>query len=169
MLTQGAQYIHCEVASRDRKTACFMTVVYRFNTTDQRKNLWNDLKTLIVQCNKPWLMWGDFNALLYSQDRLYGAQVTSNETKDFANCVQALFLNKLLWKGEYYSWTNRTIGSNRIYSRLDRAMGNDEWMMQYGHLVLDYRLPHISDHSPMLLGVHLNLGSAKSPFRFFNV
>ncbi|KAH0648141.1 hypothetical protein KY285_033389 [Solanum tuberosum] len=61
------------------------------------------------------------------------------------------------------------MGSDRIFSRLDRAMGNDEWMMQYGQLVLDYKLPHISDHSLMHLDMKLQTSNTKTPFRFFNV
>ncbi|KAH0689336.1 hypothetical protein KY289_016694 [Solanum tuberosum] len=112
---------------------------------------------------------GDFNALLHNQDRLYGVLVTRAEIKDFADCVQDLFLNELLWKGEFYSWSNKHLGSDKIYSRLDMAIGNDEWMMQYGQLVVEYKLPHISYHSPMLLDMKLKPSNTQTPFRFFNV
>ncbi|KAG5571297.1 hypothetical protein H5410_061063 [Solanum commersonii] len=83
-LTQGAQYLHCAVLSRDKKIDCCMTVVHGFNTIEQRRTLWSELRNLTTQCNKPWLVWGDFSALLQSQDRFYGAPVTRAETRDFA-------------------------------------------------------------------------------------
>ncbi|KAK4736882.1 hypothetical protein R3W88_000579 [Solanum pinnatisectum] len=167
LLAQGAQYVHCKVLSKDKKIDCCMTVVYGYNTTEQRKALWNDIRSLVS--SQPWLVWGDFNALLHNQDRLYGAPVTRAEIKDFADCVQDLFLNELLWKGEFYSWSNKQLGSDRIYSRLDRAIGNDEWMMQYGQLVVEYKPPHISYHSPMLLDMKLKPSNTQTPFRFFNL
>ncbi|KAF3675337.1 hypothetical protein FXO37_05924 [Capsicum annuum] len=52
-----------------------------------------------AQTTKPWLIWGDFNALLKSQDRVHGAPVTKAEIQDFATCMHDLSLNKLAWKG----------------------------------------------------------------------
>lgn len=106
---------------------------------------------LAIQCNKPCIVWGDFNALLQNQDRLNGAAVTNTKNKDFADCIHDLSLNEMVWKVEYYTLSNRQLGSNRICSRFDRALGNDEWMLQYGHLVMEYRLPYISEHSPMIM------------------
>ncbi|KAH0757473.1 hypothetical protein KY290_020966 [Solanum tuberosum] len=89
----------------------------------------------------PWLICGDFNALLYAEDRLYG---------------------------EYYTWTNKQKGSDRIYSRIDRALGNFEWMIHWGHVVLNYSLPNIYDHDHMMLNMTTQ-PSTKPPFRFFNL
>ena len=94
LLAQGAQYAHCKVLSRDKEIDCCMTVVYGYNTIEQRKVLWNDIRSMASP--QPWLVWGDFNALLKNQDRLNGDPI---EIKDFADCVQHLFLNELLWKG----------------------------------------------------------------------
>lgn len=77
MVTQAAQYIHCVVTSRNKRIDCCMNVVYGYNTINQRMTLWADLRLLANQCNKSWLIWGDFNALLTSQDRIYDAPVTS--------------------------------------------------------------------------------------------
>ncbi|XP_016499265.2 uncharacterized protein LOC107817887 [Nicotiana tabacum] len=52
-------------------------------------------------------------------------------------------------KGEYYTWTNKQQSSDRICSRLDRAFGNHDWMMQWGHVVMEYDVPLISDHTPI--------------------
>lgn len=95
-LSQGAQYVHSKDLSRDKKIDCCMTVVYGYNTNEQRKVLWNDIRSMASP--QPWLVWGDFNDLLQNQDRLNGAPVTRAEIKDFADRVQDLFLNELLCK-----------------------------------------------------------------------
>lgn len=93
-----------------------MIVVHGFNTIEQRRTLWSELRNLATQCNKPCLVWGDFSTLLQSQNRLYGAPVTRAETRDFAECVQDLLLNEVMWKGEFCSWSNKQLGSARIFS-----------------------------------------------------
>lgn len=40
-----------------------MTVVYGFNTIEQRKALWDGLNGIAQGINSPWLVCGDFNAL----------------------------------------------------------------------------------------------------------
>lgn len=68
-------------------------------------------------CNtkyQPWLIWGDFNLMLTFQDRLYGNTVTSNEIQDFTNCMQCLNLSELPCKREYYTWSNKQEGLDRV-------------------------------------------------------
>ncbi|XP_019261721.1 PREDICTED: uncharacterized protein LOC109239590 [Nicotiana attenuata] len=72
-------------------------------------------------------------------------------------------------KGDYYTWTNKQQDGDRIWSRIDRAMGNAEWMMQFGHLTTEFKLPHISNHSPMMIHTNLREPKIKPPFKFFNV
>lgn len=79
-----------------------------------------------------------------------------------------LLLTEILWKGDYYTWSNIQLGPNRIFRRLDRAMGNDEWMLNYGQLVLDYRLSSISDHSHIVLNMCIKPSSIRNSFRFLS-
>lgn len=46
------------------------------------------------------------------------------------------------------------MGDGRVSCRLDRALCNTEWMIKWGHVVLEYDLPSISDHSPMVLSIY---------------
>ncbi|WMV28772.1 hypothetical protein MTR67_022157 [Solanum verrucosum] len=59
--------------------------------------------------------------------------------------------------------------SDRIWSRIDSAFGNSNWMMKWGHVQVEYELPHISDHSPMFLQVTDEPRGGRLPFKFFNV
>lgn len=42
-------------------------------------------------------------------------------------------------------------------------------MTNYGHLIIDYKLPYTSDHSPMILHFYTTLIPIKIPFRFLNI
>ncbi|KAG5583273.1 hypothetical protein H5410_053900 [Solanum commersonii] len=146
---------------------CMLTVIYGYNTGEQRKPLWNALKALGPGNNIPWIISGDFNALLNTQDRISGAPVQYAEIKDFSRCMENLLLNELTWKGIYYTWTNIQQRADRVCSQLDRTFGNHEWMMKWGHAVVEYELPSISDHAPMLMNVKNTHRAIKVPFRFF--
>ncbi|XP_015081413.1 uncharacterized protein LOC107025058 [Solanum pennellii] len=71
--------------------------------------------------------------------------------RDFAECVKDMGINEIQWKGNHYTWNNKQTGSARISSRIDRAFGNDAWMEKWGHVILEYGNPGVSDHSPMQL------------------
>ena len=64
--------IHCHINERSKGYQFNLTVVYGFNTLEQRKGLWNDLKMLAQNVSDPWLIIGDFNAILSPKDRLAG-------------------------------------------------------------------------------------------------
>ncbi|XP_075085117.1 uncharacterized protein LOC142168341 [Nicotiana tabacum] len=141
VIQEAAQYIRCHITGRHSTDALFMTVVLS----------------------------GDFNALLYPQDRQYGAPVTIVELKDFSYCIHSLFLNEIPCKGDYYTWTNKQAGDDTICSRLDRTMGNDECMLQYSHVQTEYGETFFSDHAPMILNFQSRDHNIKALFRFFNV
>ncbi|XP_075091756.1 uncharacterized protein LOC142171931 [Nicotiana tabacum] len=150
-LIDDAQMIHCQVKSRRGDIDCLLTVVYGYNGIEQRRALWDNLQLLSVSITVPWLISGDFNAVLYPNDRLSCNRVSYSETQEFATCFQQRTLTNLHWKGDYYTWTNKQPGVDRVSSRLDRVFGNYEWMMSWGHVETNYGLPQISDHAHMLL------------------
>ncbi|XP_019255322.1 PREDICTED: uncharacterized protein LOC109233927 [Nicotiana attenuata] len=64
----------------------------------------------------PWMIGGDFNVVLQLQDRMHGNPVTKAETQDFSKCIQELKLKELAWEGDYYTWSNKQDGGDRIWS-----------------------------------------------------
>lgn len=107
LVKEIAQLVHYHVTGKQNGMSCLLTTVYGFNTFDQRKELWDDLQGLAPRENTPWLLCGDFNAILYLQDR-QGSLVTLAELQDFTNCYNNLLLNEIRWRGDYYTWTNKT-------------------------------------------------------------
>ncbi|XP_070002551.1 uncharacterized protein [Nicotiana sylvestris] len=97
-----AQLIHCTVRGRrDGFEAC-LTLVYGFNTVEQRKALWSNLNDISTQVTKSWIIGGDFNTMLYTQDRMYGNLVAMSEMvdfsdyhKEFGNIVKSIWNKRL--------------------------------------------------------------------------
>ncbi|XP_019242200.1 PREDICTED: uncharacterized protein LOC109237736 [Nicotiana attenuata] len=164
-----AQVLHCTVTNIRNDHEYAVSIVYGFNTVEQRKLLWDNLKEIEQMTSIQWVIGGDFNAVLQLQGRMYGNPVTKAETQDFSKCIQDLKLSELAWEGDYYTWSNKQGGGDRIWSRIDRMFGNYEWMMQWGHISTVYELPFISDHAPMILTFNDQHRSRKIPFKFFNI
>ncbi|KAG5610925.1 hypothetical protein H5410_022206 [Solanum commersonii] len=49
--------------------------VYDFDTPNARMRLWDSLRGLTLNSSEPWLILGDFNAILSREDRLNGELV----------------------------------------------------------------------------------------------
>lgn len=118
------QFIHCDLLSMDHKIHFDCSFVYGLNTVELRGPLWDQLSTINTQ-HLPWLLTGDFNAVLSTLDRVNGAEVTTHETRDFQQFVDTIGVFEVKSKGSYYSWTK---GQARIASRIDRGLGNQLWM-----------------------------------------
>jgi len=66
-----------------------------------------------------WCILGDFNSVLYKEDRMGGNKIQDQELRDFTNTFEICELREIIWTGAYYSWTNKT-----IWSRIDRVLIN---------------------------------------------
>ncbi|KAF3679705.1 hypothetical protein FXO38_02651 [Capsicum annuum] len=93
-----------------------VTFVYGFNTAIERKSLWSNLKPLANQNTNPWIILGDFNAVLTQNDRINGDPVTPQETLDFQNCIDEIEVGQVLSRGKTMKWCNKRSGDSRIYS-----------------------------------------------------
>lgn len=86
------QYIHCKVRKDSFKS--LLTVVYARNDVTLRHQLWNQLAQAGTNVQDTWLLSGDFNNVLTSED-IIGAPVTQSETQGFQNLVNVLQLTPL--------------------------------------------------------------------------
>ncbi|XP_070054867.1 uncharacterized protein [Nicotiana tomentosiformis] len=120
---QVKQFVRRREPKKDRLRVvdCEITTIYGYNTLEQRKQLWKTVKELSVRITKPWLLCGDFNDVLYPNDRLLGNPISYIEIQEFADCVTLLSLSELPWTEEYYTWSNKQHGADRVCSRLDKA------------------------------------------------
>ncbi|XP_074305819.1 uncharacterized protein LOC141641041 [Silene latifolia] len=143
-------------------------MVYAFNSIQKREALWTDLKRIAGGINGPWMVGGDFNCVLTPEERLGGGFVLA-EALPFQDCIDACALVDSPSMGAYFTWNNKRQPEDRVFSRLDRCLVNQEWM----HIKNDFKahfLPEgLFDHCPRLI---LNEGpphSRKRGFKYFNM
>lgn len=111
---------------------------------------------------------GDFNAVLSEEDKTNGRPVTHAETKDFSEWLVDMSLTTMRSKGSQYSWTNKSIGDQRILSRIDWSIVNEEWIDKYPQVEAIYVAPSLSDHCPILIECITSVTGKGKSFRFLN-
>ncbi|XP_074305402.1 uncharacterized protein LOC141640530 [Silene latifolia] len=144
-LEYGAQFIHMLVKSNTDDHKFYLTVIYAFNGLSERIELWDFLKKFGATCDAPWLRMGDFNTVLSPIERL-GGSTTDAEMQHFQECVSLCGVYDIQATGAFFTWSNKQGPQERVYSRLDRVMGNQEWNEQYGDYIAHFHPEGLFDH-----------------------
>ncbi|XP_074299638.1 uncharacterized protein LOC141630782 [Silene latifolia] len=131
ILNYNAQFIHLEATDLAAGTASYVTFVYAFNDTQERKSLWSNLCDIKKTIQGPWAICGDFNTVLQLSERLGGSS-TMEEMDDFKACVDECEVMDCPASGSLYTWCNKNEQATRVYSRLDRVLLNQEWLQNNG-------------------------------------
>lgn len=78
--------------------------------------------------SEPWIVAGDFNAILSMRERLdFYHMLTERSSQEFKACVEATVLTDIKADGLFYTWSNnRSMGYTT--EKLDRILINDQWM-----------------------------------------
>ncbi|XP_020253912.1 uncharacterized protein LOC109830973 [Asparagus officinalis] len=164
------QNITCTVKSFDGKLDCVISSIYGFNHLCARKVLWSELKSIHQTIgNTPWLLCGDFNAIISNEDKIGGSMLTNSDIVDFRTFINDCQLDHLKTIGCFYTWSNKQDHSSRIWSRLDRVLINDNWIQSYNSSQVEFLVPKISDHSPGLITVSEECSQGKKPFKIFQM
>lgn len=95
-----------------------MIIVYVFNTKEERKSLWSYLDAVSRNIGSPWIVMGDFNSVLYIEDRVGGNLITMAKITEFHRCIEQCELVELPTSGRRYTWKDRHDDS-RILSKID--------------------------------------------------
>ncbi|XP_072970040.1 uncharacterized protein [Typha angustifolia] len=165
VVTVSRYAAHMVVSSKEGET-WLMTAVYASNQLEQQKLLWEELVGL-GNLGLPWLVGGDFNAILAVEEKRSRATVTLGpKSSNFAKFVEEAGVCDLGYEGVPFTWCNNQSGDNRIWVRLDRALANPEWVRMFpGSRVLHLDRSS-SDHAPLLVQAQGTPERRRRPFRF---
>ncbi|XP_059285682.1 uncharacterized protein LOC132039156 [Lycium ferocissimum] len=119
------------------------------------------LEISVAKCILKRITLGDFN--LVDGERQYPHRRMYMETCDFSDCLTDTDLTEIRTIGGDYTWTN-----GHIFSRIDRAFGNGQWIMNLPQVEVVLFNPHFSDHCPLSFKMNCQPFAGKKPFRFFN-
>ncbi|XP_028754199.1 uncharacterized protein LOC114713696 [Neltuma alba] len=123
VLANHKQFIHTTIQNSSGDSKALFTAVYGSPCPSLRSELWEELSSLRVSDNEPWLIAGDFNATLSIADGKGGTRRTQSGCKHFQKFVHNNGLLDLGFKGPKYTWQR-----GNLLVRLDRALVNNCWI-----------------------------------------
>ncbi|XP_074298259.1 uncharacterized protein LOC141629097 [Silene latifolia] len=168
ILNYNAQFIHLEATDLAAGTASYVTFVYAFNDTQERKSLWSNLCEIKKTIQGPWVICGDFNTVLQPSERLGGSS-TMEEMDDFKACVDECEVMDCPASGSLYTWCNKHEQATRVYSRLDRVLVNQEWLQNNGQAFAHFFCESTFDYTPCVVQRKTDLCKRNRSFKYFNM
>ncbi|XP_074310077.1 uncharacterized protein LOC141645046 [Silene latifolia] len=142
-LEYDAQYIHMYVTDKMTQKQFFHTLIYAFNG-------------------------GDFNCITLAHERL-GGNVTTAEVEPFQNSLDDCGLLDVQAMGAFYTWNNKQHVKTRVYSRIDRFLGNQAWIRDFPEYCSHFMPEILFDHTPCLVSLAKSSKPKNRPFKYFNM
>jgi exonuclease III len=159
-------HISCMVVSDPPLCSWLISCVYAPHTVHNRFALWSNLSELGNSVNGPWLLLGDFNAILSAADKCGGRSFGNASHLDFVDFVNTNALVDLGFVGNNFTWSNHQNGRANIRERLDRGLANQGWVSLFPNSLINHLLAANSDHCPILLSTTGTYQNLPKPFRF---
>ncbi|XP_042493881.1 uncharacterized protein LOC122073364 [Macadamia integrifolia] len=138
--------------------------VHASNFRTIRRELWMILEAVSVLAD-PWVVVGDFNATLASNEKGGPGTFNLGSATDFNAMIDSCKLIKLASQGPKFTWTNNRRMGN-VSAILNRGFCNEEWLNTFqdcSQLVLPR---DFSDHNPILVLSEACPRPTNCPFRF---
>ncbi|KAM6554157.1 hypothetical protein CsatB_014919 [Cannabis sativa] len=161
-----SQVMHLRIVTADGIFDSYLTVVYASNSRIERRELWRDVCEL-APIGK-WCLMGDFNEILSKEERI-GHRVKSNPDDHFLNCVNQCQLKDVKFSGNFFTWSNKQHGEDRIYFKIDRILANQSWLNAYENAEATFLNEELFDHSPKVLTLYPHLNGGIKPFKYFRM
>ncbi|KAK4386156.1 hypothetical protein Sango_2486200 [Sesamum angolense] len=118
ILDIGTQFVHCRALIHEMHEPILTTVIYGANDVSARRELWQGLTDLAVSVdNVPWLVGGDFNAVLDMSEVSGASEDIRVAMNDFNDCILQTSLISFLCK--------ESASHGTTVVRIDGAYGRD--------------------------------------------
>ncbi|XP_074282963.1 uncharacterized protein LOC141607506 [Silene latifolia] len=147
----NARFVHCEL-THNATNQIDTTIVYGYNTTRDREDLWLNLLGLAHKTEN-WAILGDFNIVRDISEKIGPNPPKLSEIHDFNDCIRGCQLDDLVANGCEFTWTNKHTDGTRVSSILGKVLVNSNWLLTFLGSIVNVLLPGLSDHYPLLLNV----------------
>ncbi|GJU16781.1 sodium/hydrogen exchanger 6 [Tanacetum coccineum] len=142
IMAQTNQVMNVQVNTRIDNKTLFCSFIYTGNYYIDRRTVWNNLVGHAgLMRNRPWVLLGDFNAVLNIEDHYSGGYEPNNQ---------------------------KPKGSNGILKKIDRIKGNLKFNDDFPGSFAIFQPYRISDHSPCVLRIPMVTKPKPKPSKFSN-
>uniref|UniRef100_A0A803PAC6 Reverse transcriptase domain-containing protein n=1 Tax=Cannabis sativa TaxID=3483 RepID=A0A803PAC6_CANSA len=173
LLSQSISHFDCYVSCSSQSKFFHFTCFYGSPIESNRRQTWKILDR-IGRSNPidPWLIIGDFNAFLFSNDK-QGGNPDRGPSTDFRQFLDLFNLTPLDPKGAPLTWNNNVAAPRNIQERIDWGIVNNAWINNFPNVLLSHLGFFSSDHRALELATsnpHITSPSANNKrFLFENV
>ncbi|KAG6787534.1 hypothetical protein POTOM_003573 [Populus tomentosa] len=164
------EWLSCKVTVPSLTQPLKITFIYNHNTPAERTLLWKHLcHESSLNTGIPWLVMGDFNAILHTDDRIEGDMQWYRHQDDFRHYIRQSELIQIPYTGPRFTWHNGQHGSHTIQKKLDWIFSNQCLLSTWTGAYSTFHPRHISDHSPMIFNLLPVSCKRQVPFKFLNL
>ncbi|KAL2475523.1 Uncharacterized protein Adt_36259 [Abeliophyllum distichum] len=135
-------------------------LVYAKCSVTSRRDLWNALIQSAEKLDMPWLIGGDFNAILNRDERVGGNSPDRRSMEDFNSMILECGVEEVSCNNQF-TWSN-----GRMWEKLDRILVNYQWSAAFDGFKTEALNRDTSDHCPILIQCSPLSTTPKSSFRF---
>ncbi|KAJ0445678.1 putative RNA-directed DNA polymerase [Helianthus annuus] len=169
VIEHNDQAVHCFVKPLNGKPPFFCSFVYGHVRAHRRKVLWQDLGRFATTVDGgAWLIIGDFNTILEPAERSLGSSTITSSMEDFRECCSEICIDDLPATGMQFTWNKSPGKAGGLLKKLDRVMGNEEFMNVFSDVTAKFLPFYHSDHSPALVSLKGLKNWQQRPFKFMN-
>ncbi|KAK1354012.1 hypothetical protein POM88_047268 [Heracleum sosnowskyi] len=157
--------VYCEQVGRWRYTG-----YYGCPERSRRRESWRMLRELASRSNLPWCVIGDFNDMMFVNEKRGGRVQPRWLLDGFSEAVNACGLVDLGFKGCEFTWERSRGNTEWVQERLDRGLANKGWRSLFPEAEVQVLEVSTSDHLPLLLQLkRMVYVKKKKRFRFENM
>ncbi|XP_061351262.1 uncharacterized protein LOC133296317 [Gastrolobium bilobum] len=153
LVEKGEQYILTRITFHNKKPFLF-SAIYANPRLEKRKELWDTVRRQHAMIQEPWMLAGDFNDIVSTEEKRGGAPVDLNVCATFGSVLDNCQLLDLGYSGPLFTWKGPKFQHlDRVFKRLDRVVANAQWRMAFDEAVA-HVIPRVySDHCPIILSL----------------
>ena len=129
------------------------TRFYGHPDAGMRHSSWKLLELLKRQCDMPWIVFGDFNEIVNSDEKLGWLERDASQMEMFKECLTECGLADLGFVGQHFTWCNGRMGEHRTLVRLDRIVANEKWLRMFPEAKVFHKAMAASDHCMLNLSL----------------
>lgn len=148
-----------------------LTCFYGSPKHDMKLEVMGNLENIAHRINlnsMPWLVIGDLNIILNSEEKEGGLPFNRTKMNHILNLIQRTGLEDLGYKRNIFTWSNNRQGMANIKQRLDRAMANAQWNIEFKEASLGNLVAIGSDHGPICLSLQPVFIPLSHCFKFYD-
>lgn len=123
-LSSTEQEVHTLMRDLSSNNSWLLSVIYASPRYAERLLLWNNLTRVADFHSLHWIIAGDFNEVLMSEDKLGGRPVNISRAINLQECLNTCAMIDLGFSRLRFTWTNRQPLSTLIQERIDRFFVN---------------------------------------------